>query len=73
MVIKFNGRFVSFVPVERIYITLTLQDGTKEFYSSNLPIASVHNFIIGKIYSDTYGNLEIINHTNGEKFNLEMK
>lgn len=30
---KFNGRYISYAPNERIYINLKLSDGTTEFYS----------------------------------------
>lgn len=52
---RFNGRYVLFAPKDRIYINLKLTDGTTEFYSSNLPLSSVHNLVIGKLYTDVHG------------------
>lgn len=59
---RFNGRYVSFAPKDRIYITLKLPNGEKELYSSTLPATSVHNLVIGKLYIDVHGKSQIINH-----------
>jgi hypothetical protein len=52
---KFNGRTVSFIPKDRLNIILKLPDGTQEHYTSNMPISSAHNLILGKLYIDVIG------------------
>ena len=52
---KFNGRYISFAPNDRVYITLKLEDGSQEFYSCTLPQTTVHNLVIGKLYIDVHG------------------
>jgi hypothetical protein len=36
---------------------ITLKDGRQELYSTSLPCTSVHNLIIGSLYTDTYGKV----------------
>ena len=60
---RFNGRYVMFAPKDRVYITLKLEDGSHEFYSCTLPLTSVHNLVIGKLYIDVHGKSQVINHT----------
>jgi hypothetical protein len=50
-----------------------LPDGTKEFYSFDIPHTSARNLIIGKPYIDVHGKISIINHTNSEVCDLEFK
>jgi hypothetical protein len=71
--LKFNGRYLFFSPCERIYLNLKLKNGKKEFYSSNLPMTSVHNLIIGTPYIDLFGKVNTINHTNGDVCDFEYK
>jgi len=70
---KFNGRYISFNPSDRVYITLKLEDGTQEFYSCTLPQTTVHNLVIGKLYIDVHGKSSIINHTSQESCDLDWK
>ena len=56
-----------------MYLKLTLKDGSKEFYSSNIPLTSVHNLIIGTPYIDLFGKVNTINHTTGELCDFEYK
>eukprot|EP00347_Sterkiella_histriomuscorum_P007059 403350406 len=70
---RFNGKYVLFAPKDRVYINLKLIDGTTEFYSSTLPMTSVHNLIIGKLYIDVHGKTSVINHTTQETCEVEWK
>lgn len=70
---RFNGRYVLFAPKERIYVNLKLTDGTTEFYSSTLPLTSVHNLVIGKLYTDVHGKSQVINHTTQDVCDVDWK
>jgi hypothetical protein len=60
-------------PKDRIYITLNLADGSQEFYSCSLPVTSIHNLVIGKLYADIHGKSHIINHTTQETCDVDWK
>jgi oxysterol-binding protein 1 len=70
---KFNGRYISFEPKDRVYITLKLTDGSQEFYSCTLPLTTVHNLVIGKLYIDVHGKTQVINHTTQETCDIDWK
>lgn len=70
---RFNGRYIIFQPKDRVYITLKLEDGTTEFYSCTLPLTTVHNLVIGKLYIDVHGKSQVINHTTQESCDLDWK
>ena len=70
---RFNGRYLSAISQNRVYINLKLADGTKEFYSFDIPRTAAKNLIIGKPYIDVVGKIQIINHTTTEICELEFK
>ena len=70
---KFNGRYILFSPKDRLYVTLKLPDGSSEFYSSTLPLTSVHNLVIGKLYVDVHGKSQVVNHTSQELCEVEWR
>ena len=49
------------------------KDGGHELFSTNLPATSVHNIVIGQLYTDTYGNVVVRNHTTGDYCDFEYK
>jgi Oxysterol-binding protein len=71
--LKFNGRYATFAPKDKIYIKLTLSDGTQEEYSGTLPVVTIHNLVIGKLYIEIVGKSLIINHNNQESCELDFK
>lgn len=52
---RFNGRYVIFQPKDPIFINLKLADGRLESYTCGLPVITVHNLVIGKVYIDVNG------------------
>ncbi|TRY84013.1 hypothetical protein DNTS_013560 [Danionella cerebrum] len=45
----------------------------KEAYTWTNPFCCVHNVILGKLWIEQYGNVEILNHSTGEKCVLNFK
>jgi len=70
---RFNGRYVIFTPKEPIFINLKLPDGTIEYYTCGIPVITVHNLVIGKIYIDVSGKASITNNVSGEYAEMEFK
>ena len=70
---KFNGRYIVFTPKDRVYITLKLFDGSTEFYSCTLPLTSLHNLVIGKLFIDIHGKSLVTNHTTLETCEMDWK
>ncbi|XP_060692434.1 oxysterol-binding protein-related protein 2b [Hemiscyllium ocellatum] len=68
--LKFWGKSVEAEP--RGTITLELNKHN-EAYSWTNPSCCVHNVIIGKLWIEQYGTVEIVNHSTGEKCLLHFK
>ncbi|XP_018089573.1 oxysterol binding protein like 2 L homeolog isoform X1 [Xenopus laevis] len=68
--LKFWGKSVEAEP--RGTITLELLKH-KEAYTWTNPTCCVHNVIIGKLWIEQYGTVEIINHSTGDKCLLNFK
>ncbi|XP_034028909.1 oxysterol-binding protein-related protein 2-like [Thalassophryne amazonica] len=45
----------------------------KEVYTWTNPVCCVHNIILGKLWIEQYGSMEILNHSTGEKCTLNFK
>ncbi|XP_012820768.1 oxysterol-binding protein-related protein 1 isoform X6 [Xenopus tropicalis] len=68
--LKFWGKSVEAEP--KGIITLELLKH-KEAYTWTNPTCCVHNIIVGKLWIEQYGNMEITNHKTGEKCILNFK
>ncbi|XP_069809438.1 oxysterol-binding protein-related protein 2 isoform X1 [Dendropsophus ebraccatus] len=68
--LKFWGKSVEAEP--RGTITLELLKH-KDVYTWTNPTCCVHNVIIGKLWIEQYGTMEIINHSTGDKCVLNFK
>ncbi|XP_062849690.1 oxysterol-binding protein-related protein 2 [Trichomycterus rosablanca] len=68
--LKFWGKSVEAEP--RGIITLELPKH-KEAYTWTNPTCCVHNIIMGQLWIEQYGNVEVINHKTGEKCSLTFK
>uniref|UniRef100_A0A4W3J985 Oxysterol-binding protein n=1 Tax=Callorhinchus milii TaxID=7868 RepID=A0A4W3J985_CALMI len=68
--LKFWGKSVEAEP--RGTITLELRKHNETYTWTN-PTCCVHNIIIGKLWIEQYGTVEIINHSTGEKCVLQFK
>lgn len=68
--LKFWGKSVEAEPRGTITLEL-LKNG--EAYTWTNPTCCVHNIIIGKLWIEQYGTVEIINHSTGDKCILNFK
>ncbi|KAJ3598841.1 hypothetical protein NHX12_032805 [Muraenolepis orangiensis] len=68
--LKFWGKSVEAEP--KGIITLELPN-YNEAYTWTNPTCCVHNIIVGQLWIEQYGNMEVINHKTGEKCCLNFK
>ncbi|XP_063155265.1 oxysterol-binding protein-related protein 1 isoform X2 [Candoia aspera] len=68
--LKFWGKSVEAEP--KGIITLKLLEHNEAYTWTN-PTCCVHNIIVGKLWIEQYGNMEITNHKSGEKCLLNFK
>ncbi|XP_069778693.1 oxysterol-binding protein-related protein 1-like isoform X2 [Narcine bancroftii] len=68
--LKFWGKSVEAEP--KGIITLELNKHNEAYTWSN-PTCCVHNIIVGRLWIEQYGNVEIVNHKSGEKCILNFK
>uniref|UniRef100_A0A3Q3FI91 Oxysterol-binding protein n=1 Tax=Labrus bergylta TaxID=56723 RepID=A0A3Q3FI91_9LABR len=68
--LKFWGKSVEAEP--RGTMTLELLKH-KEVYTWTNPLCCVHNIILGKLWIEQYGTVEIVNHSTGDKCVLNFK
>ncbi|XP_076991874.1 oxysterol-binding protein-related protein 1 isoform X3 [Tamandua tetradactyla] len=68
--LKFWGKSVEAEP--KGTITLELLEHNEAYTWTN-PTCCVHNIIVGKLWIEQYGNVEIINHRTGDKCVLNFK
>ncbi|XP_061453182.1 oxysterol-binding protein-related protein 1 isoform X3 [Rhineura floridana] len=68
--LKFWGKSVEAEP--KGIITLKLLEHNEAYTWTN-PTCCVHNIIVGKLWIEQYGNMEITNHKTGEKCLLSFK
>ncbi|XP_076829427.1 oxysterol-binding protein-related protein 1 [Brachyhypopomus gauderio] len=68
--LKFWGKSVEAEP--RGIITLELPKHNEAYTWTN-PTCCVHNIIVGQLWIEQYGNVEVLNHKTGERCNLTFK
>uniref|UniRef100_H3DCN8 Oxysterol-binding protein n=1 Tax=Tetraodon nigroviridis TaxID=99883 RepID=H3DCN8_TETNG len=68
--LKFWGKSIEAEP--RGVITLELPK-YNEAYTWTNPTCCVHNIIVGQLWIEQYGNVEVINHKTGERCNITFK
>ncbi|RCN48652.1 Oxysterol-binding protein [Ancylostoma caninum] len=64
MTSRFRGKYLSVIPVGYTHVFFP---GTKNHYSYKKITTTVHNIIVGKLWIDNHGDMEIINHGTGDK------
>lgn len=67
---SFKGTYLSVNPTGKNHLILK---STKDHFVWEKPFTNVHNIIIGKIYVEHYGNVEVVNESTGEKAVLDFK
>uniref|UniRef100_A0A8C7ZIR6 Oxysterol-binding protein n=1 Tax=Oryzias sinensis TaxID=183150 RepID=A0A8C7ZIR6_9TELE len=68
--LKFWGKSVEAEPKGTMVLDLLKH---KEVYTWTNPMCCVHNIILGKLWIEQYGSVEIINHSTGDKCVLNFK
>ncbi|KAB5546451.1 hypothetical protein PHYPO_G00072160 [Pangasianodon hypophthalmus] len=68
--LKFWGKSVEAEPKGTITLELLKH---KEAYTWSNPFCCVHNVIVGKLWIEQYGTVEILNHSTGDKCVLNFK
>uniref|UniRef100_A0A8C5SR08 Oxysterol-binding protein n=1 Tax=Laticauda laticaudata TaxID=8630 RepID=A0A8C5SR08_LATLA len=68
-----NTSFSSFILFSKHLISLFFSYRHREAYTWTNPTCCVHNVIIGKLWIEQYGTVEIINHSTGDKCILNFK
>lgn len=67
---SFKGAYLSVNQTGKNHLILK---GTGDHFVWEKPYTNVHNIIIGKIYVEHYGKVEILNDSTGEKAVLDFK
>ncbi|XP_023671311.1 oxysterol-binding protein-related protein 1 [Paramormyrops kingsleyae] len=68
--LKFWGKSVEAEPRGIITLELPMHN---EAYTWTNPICCVHNVVVGQLWIEQYGNVEVVNHKTGEKCSLTFK
>ncbi|XP_061702723.1 oxysterol-binding protein-related protein 2-like [Syngnathoides biaculeatus] len=68
--LKFWGKSVEAEPKGTMTLELLKH---KEAYTWSYPMCCVHNVLIGKLWIEQYGTVEIVNHSTGEKCVLNFR
>ncbi|KJE96930.1 hypothetical protein CAOG_09049 [Capsaspora owczarzaki ATCC 30864] len=67
MISKFRGKYLQIVPVGITH--LTFENG--DHYTWRKVTTTVHNIIVGKLWIDQHGEMEIVNHTTKERCSMK--
>ncbi|NXF42337.1 OSBP1 protein, partial [Nyctibius bracteatus] len=66
---KFRGKYLSIMPLGTIHCVF---HSSGNHYTWKKVTTTVHNIIVGKLWIDQSGEIEIINHKTGDKCNLKF-
>ncbi|XP_061335276.1 oxysterol-binding protein 1 [Pezoporus flaviventris] len=66
---KFRGKYLSVMPLGTIHCVF---HSTGNHYTWKKVTTTVHNIIVGKLWIDQSGEIEIVNHKTGDKCNLKF-
>ncbi|GMS79066.1 hypothetical protein PENTCL1PPCAC_1241, partial [Pristionchus entomophagus] len=69
MTSKFRGKYLSVHPNGHTHVTFP---ASGHHYTYKKITTTVHNIILGKLWIDNHGDMEIINHTTGDKCTLKF-
>eukprot|EP01137_Pigoraptor_chileana_P023576 Opistho-2@90070 len=65
---KFRGKYLQ---IEPLGVSRLIFKDTGEQYSWRKVTTTIHNIIVGKLWIDQHGEMDIINHTTGDKCHLK--
>ncbi|XP_069484927.1 oxysterol-binding protein 1 [Ambystoma mexicanum] len=66
---KFRGKYLSIMPLGTIHCIF---HATGHHYTWKKVTTTVHNIIVGKLWIDQSGEIDIVNHKTGDKCNLKF-
>uniref|UniRef100_U3J1D3 Oxysterol-binding protein n=1 Tax=Anas platyrhynchos platyrhynchos TaxID=8840 RepID=U3J1D3_ANAPP len=66
---KFRGKYLSIMPLGTIHCVF---HASGNHYTWKKVTTTVHNIIVGKLWIDQVGEIEIVNHKTGDKCNLKF-
>lgn len=69
MTSRFRGKYLSVTPIG--YTHVHFNDSDSKFSYKKIT-TTVHNIIVGKLWIDNHGDMEIVNHTTGDKCSLKF-
>lgn len=69
MATKFRGKYLQIDPLGHAHIKFS---GSGSHYTFRKVSTTVHNMIVGKLWLDNHGEMEIVNHTTGDKCVLKF-
>jgi len=69
MATKFRGKYLQIDPLGHAHIKFT---NSGNHYTFRKVSTTVHNMIVGKLWLDNHGEMEIVNHTTGDKCVLKF-
>jgi len=67
---KFRGKYLAIIPMGIAHLTF---DKSNNHYTWRKVTSTVHNIIVGKLWIDNHGEMDIYNHTTGETCHLNYK
>ncbi|XP_076452953.1 oxysterol-binding protein 1-like isoform X2 [Babylonia areolata] len=68
MTTKFRGRYLQIIPMGIAHLTFSKSGG---HYTWRKVTTTVHNIIVGRLWVDNQGEMDITNHTSGDKCHLK--
>ncbi|CAM9337687.1 unnamed protein product [Lampetra planeri] len=66
---KFRGKYLSIMPLGSIQCIF---DKSNHHYSWKKVTTTVHNIIVGKLWIDQSGEIDVVNHTTGDRCHLKF-
>ena len=69
MASKFRGKYIQITPLG---ISHAFFKKSGNHYTWRKVTTTVHNIIVGKLWVDNHGEMDIVNHTNGDKCHLKF-
>ena len=67
---KFRGKYLQIVPLGVAHLHF---DSTNHHYTWRKVLSTVHNIIVGRLWIDNHGEMDIVNHTTNDRCHLNYQ
>lgn len=67
---KFRGKYIQCFPIGCMHLVF---HRSGSHYTWNKLVVTIHNIIVGKLWVDNSGDMNVVNHTTGEKCELKFQ